>query len=34
MNDEDLILIRKKLEDSIYDKTMTEIITKFKIFKL
>ena len=32
MNDEDLILIRKKkLEDSIYDKTMTEIITKFKI---
>ena len=35
MNDEDLILIRKKkLEDSIYDKTMTKIITKFKIFKL
>ena len=35
MNDEDLILIRKKkLEDSIYDKTMIEIITKFKIFKL
>ena len=35
MNDEDLILIRKKkFEDSIYDKTMTEIITKFKIFKL
>ena len=33
MNDE-VVLIRKKLEDSIYDKTMTEIITKFKIFKL
>ena len=35
MNDEDLILIRKKkLEDIYYDEKMTEIITKFKIFKL
>ena len=35
MNDEDLISIRKKkLEDIYYDEKMTEIITKFKIFKL
>ena len=35
MNDEDLILIRKKkLEDSIYNKIINEIINKFKIFKL
>ena len=35
MNDEDLISIRKKkLKDIYYDEKMTEIITKFKIFKL